>query len=124
MKRFVTILLLGLLISLQTPVGQFFKIPLLIEHFLKHNEANGLSFMGFLAEHYASGHMDADLDEDEQLPFKQIILFSIGFALVSPVIQSGFSVILLKPEKIIFHKNYNPRRHLAGIFHPPRGYSF
>lgn len=120
MKGFVTILLLVLLVSLQTPVVQLFKIPVLIEHFLKHKESTRLSFLGFLEDHYSPGHNDADQDEDERLPFKRIIFFSFGFAILAPVIQSRFSAPLLKTKNSIVVKNFNPRRHLAGIFRPPR----
>ncbi|HET9744643.1 MAG TPA: hypothetical protein VFP97_02955, partial [Chitinophagaceae bacterium] len=69
MRTVATIFLLVLMVSIQTPIGQLFKLPLLIEHFIKHQKRNGVSLIDFLEEHYSSGHNDADLPEDEQLPF-------------------------------------------------------
>ena len=44
-----------------------------------------MSFIGFLEVHYASDHQDAELPEDEQLPFKNTTFSSIDHAVVTPV---------------------------------------
>src|SRR5678815_1966973 len=89
MKRAATIFCLVIMVSIQTPIGQLFKLPLLIEHYIKHQTKDDVSFLSFLADHYATDHNDADLPEDEQLPFKNITFYSIGYAIVSPVIQAN-----------------------------------
>jgi hypothetical protein len=71
MKKGVTIFLLVSMVSLQTPVGQLLKLPLLIEHFIKHQQQDGVSLLAYLQDHYSEDHHDADLPEDEQLPFKK-----------------------------------------------------
>ena len=120
MKSAVPIFLLVLMVSIQTPVGQLFKLPLLIEHFIKHQKQEGVSFLGFLANHYAIDHNDADLPEDEQLPFKNITFYSVGYAIVAPVTQTNVFAPLPSEKKVIFHDIYTPQQHLASIFHPPR----
>ena len=120
MKNAATLFLIVLLVSIQTPVGQFFKLPLLIEHFIKHQKQDGVSIIDFLGNHYLVDHNDADLPEDEQLPFKNITFNSIGYAIVTPVIQANVFVPLPADKEINFPDIYTPQQHLASIFHPPR----
>ena len=120
MKSAVTIFLLVLMVSIQTPVGQLFKLPLLIEHYIKHQKQEGISLIGFLENHYASDHKDADLPEDEQLPFKNITFYSIGYAIVTPILTANVFAPLPTEKKILFPDIYTPQQHLGSIFHPPR----
>jgi hypothetical protein len=120
MKKAVTILLLILMVSIQTPVGQLFKLPLLIEHYLKHQKQEDISFISFLEVHYTSDHMDADFPEDEQLPFKNITFYSIGYAIVTSIVQGNMFAPLLNEKEIILPDIYIPQQHLGSIFHPPR----
>ena len=82
MKFLTTIFLLVLLVSIQTPIGQLFKLPLLIEHFIKHQKQDGVSLFSFLEDHYVLVHNDADRQEDERLPFKNISFYSISYEVV------------------------------------------
>jgi hypothetical protein len=120
MKKAATIFLLVLMVSIQTPFGQLLKLPLLVEHYIKHQKQDGVSLINFLEDHYVSDHQDADLPEDEQLPFKNIMLYSIGYAILTPVVQANVVAPLPTEKKVVFPDTYNPQQHLAGIFHPPR----
>jgi hypothetical protein len=120
MRTAVAIFLLALLASVQTPVGQLFKLPLLVEHFIKHKKQEGVSMLAFLQDHYSSSHDDADRPEDETLPFKNILLYSIGVALVPAAVSTQLHVALFSQQPIIFPLAYTPQQHLASIFHPPR----
>jgi len=115
-----TIFLLTVMVSIQTPLGQLFKLPLLIEHYIKHQKQDGVSLIGFLKDHYASNHKDADLPEDEQLPFKNITFYSMGYAIVTPIIETNAGTPLYTKNKIIFPDTYTIQQHLGSIFHPPR----
>jgi hypothetical protein len=121
MKTTAAIFLMILLVSTQTPMGQLFKLPLLIEHFVKHQKQGGMSLLGFLVEHYTSDHRDADLPEDEQLPFKTIILCNLGNAIVPSLVKTDFSLPATAEKKIMLPDVYSPQQHLSSIFHPPRG---
>jgi hypothetical protein len=73
MKKFAAIFFLFLFIS-TTELKEFFRVPALIEHYLKHKNENGsLSLVNFLAIHYV-GEKENDNDdrEDAQLPFKGV----------------------------------------------------
>lgn len=120
MKIPATIFLLVLMVSLQTPVGQFLKLPLLIEHFIKHQKQDGVTLIDFLSDHYSPGHKDADLPEDEQLPFKNVTFYAIGYAIVPTVIKGIEIIPLPVDKKVIFPETYTPQQHLQCIFHPPR----
>lgn len=120
MRTAVTIFLLVLMASIQTPAGQLLKLPLLIEHFIKHQKQNGVSIVVFLDEHYSTNHNDDDKPEDEQLPFKNITFYAIGYAIMPDVIKANAMAALPGDKKVIFGEIYAPQQHLARIFHPPR----
>lgn len=120
MKTASGIFLLILMLSIQTPLGQLVKLPVLIEHFIKHQKQEGVSLIGFLTDHYATDHNDADLPEDENLPFKNISFNTIGYAIVTPASQPNVFAPLPADKKVIFPGIYTPQLHLVSIFHPPR----
>lgn len=120
MKIAVTIFLLILLVSIQTPLGQLFKFPLLIEHFAKHQQKDKVSLLAFLEDHYSPHHNDADLPEDEQLPFKSTIFYTIGYAVLPGIIKTNAIVPLRADIKVVLPDPYTPQQHLASIFHPPK----
>ena len=120
LKKVTTILLMTLIVSTQTPLGQLLKLPLLIEHLIKHQKQGNISIIDFFQEHYSSQHNDQDLPEDEQLPFKNITFNSIGSAIVAPFVQTNEIRLLPSAQKVIYPECYTPQQHLACIFHPPR----
>lgn len=120
MRTSVTIFFLVLMVFIQTPAGQLLKLPILIEHFMKHQTEDGVSLTGFLQDHYSPGHNDADIPEDEQLPFKNITFYSIGYALIPTVIKTIASNKLPADKKLIFSEACTPQQHIGSIFHPPR----
>jgi hypothetical protein len=120
MKNAATIFLLSILVSIQTPVGQIFKLPLLVEHFIKHQKQEDVSLFDFLKEHYKAGHNDADLPEDEGLPFKNSTVYSMGYVIIPSAIKPRVIVPLLTNKKLIFAKAYVVQPYLSSIFHPPR----
>ena len=119
----MSILLLVLLTTTQTPLGQLWKLPLLIEHFYKHNKQEGVSLLKFLIDHYSAQHEDADQSEDEQLPFKTVMLENIAFAIVPNILKIHFPLTFNIPTEIMLKEIYAPQQHLCTIFHPPRHYA-
>jgi hypothetical protein len=120
MTKVATIVLLTLFSFTQTPLGQLLKLPVLIEHFQKHQEQNGDSLLGFLKDHYATEHQDADQSEDQQLPFKTVLLQNIGFAVVPGFLSNDLFIDLEIPLKVTLNDACAPQQHLSAIFHPPR----
>ena len=118
--RSIASILLVLLTVTQTPLGQLLKLPVLMEHFNKHQENEGVSFLEFLNEHYSKEHNDADHSEDEKLPFKSMTLQSPGFAIVTAIFNEDAALNFTVPGNIILNEFYTPQQHLFAIFHPPR----
>lgn len=118
--KFTATFILILMVSIQTPLGQLFKLPLLVEHFQKHQRQEGISLFHFLEEHYVSDHQDSDLPEDEQLPFKNVTFISIGHALVARINQSVHLTTAAAVSKVMIPEFFVAQQHLVSIFHPPR----
>jgi hypothetical protein len=120
MKTLATILLFSIVVFAQTPLLQLFKIPLLVEHFLAHQEKDTASFLNFLEDHYSANHEDNDWQEDNQLPFKSIPGYAFNNAII-PTINKTSAIIPAVAEKIIIDY-FAPvlQQQLSSIFHPPR----
>ncbi len=85
--------MIGFQVNILTDFYELFRLPLLIEHFLEHQEQEGkLSLIDFLHLHYSTEHNNSDTDEHNQLPFKNhregfqhptlsVVLFSEVFAI-------------------------------------------
>jgi hypothetical protein len=119
MKTAASILLIVFL-SAQTPLGQVFKLPKLIEHFFQHQQQTGTSIISFIIDHYSHEHNDADQSEDQQLPFKTVILCSMGSAVIPAIVQSDFNIRPVCAQNVAVNDVHLPQQHLCSIFHPPR----
>ncbi len=121
MMKNACIIFLGIWMLVQTPLGELLKLPLLVEHFIKHQQAESASIFDFLEEHYTSGqHDDNDAPEDERLPFKTAQFYSLGSALVTPFSNQSLSILMLVEKKIVLQASHIPQKNLSSIFHPPR----
>ena len=68
--RSVTAILLLLLFTAHNELGQLFRLPFFVQHYISHKQQNGnLSLIDFLQEHYNAQHVDDDVATDRQLPF-------------------------------------------------------
>ena len=72
LKKWISILFLSVYLLTATEFNELFKLPLLVEHFMQHNEGNKhIDFWEFLCNHYSTNAIkDSDYDEDMKLPFK------------------------------------------------------
>ena len=120
LKNAAAILLLVLVASVQTPLGQLLKLPLLVEHYCKHQQQTGLSLIDFLDVHYTGHHKDADYPEDQQLPFKNIRFHTMGYALVTSVYAANTIAIPCTEQKLALPGFHLPQQNPGSIFHPPR----
>jgi hypothetical protein len=120
MKSAISIFFLFLVVSVQSPFGQLFKLPFLVEHFMKHRTDQSVSLATFLDDHYISHHHDADLPEDEQLPFKDINFYSFGYAVVPGALQSKVMVLARTETRLILPQIFTLQQHTGSVFHPPR----
>lgn len=126
LKRFFTILLLLTFLTSGTELYQLFKLPFLVEHFLKHKEEDGgISFFDFLSLHYTGQvKYDEDYDSDMKLPFKTCSHGeSMVINAVVPQLKTALSVkecFVLKNEFYLSDISYLPSSYLGTIFQPPK----
>jgi len=125
-KSFTIFLLFFYLISF-TELKEFFKFPILIEHYFEHQVSNkNLTLLNFLANHYSKDTSKfPDFKKDMKLPFKShencigssIIgyfphhLFSIDFNLNNCVENVSPSIF----NEIIYSSSF-----LSTIWQPPK----
>jgi hypothetical protein len=107
---------------------QLLKLPVLIEHFMEHQEQNkDITLIEFLYLHYANGDVrDADYEKDMKLPFKShsnncsaniiAVVANASIKIVFPL-KSNFAElkILIFAKKISFASLYH-----SNIWQPPR----
>lgn len=123
MRKAVSIFFLLIFLVFVTEAGQLFKLPLLVQHYLKHQRSeNGLSFAGFLKTHYLQDHKeDGDKKQDRQLPFKTMNPENICTSFLQP---EAPSIKAFEPPVGKLLSAYLPEFFLSGkpsgIFRPPR----
>ena len=121
MRSLIAILLL-LLFTSQTELGQFFRLPFAVQHYLGHRqEKESLSLLDFLAEHYNNSHNDEDWASDSQLPFKSYNseMLSLVYVPAAPADASLQPVQTSQKPFTLFVKK-EPCRRSFSIFHPPQ----
>jgi hypothetical protein len=88
----------------QTELGQVFKLPVLVHHYLEHQEMdNEMSLADFLSQHYSGDiqHPDDIHGDHAQLPFKTVDVHQ-GLTLSVPTVfeyecnSSSFTASTLK----------------------------
>ncbi|MCV2487580.1 hypothetical protein OD917_21775 [Flavobacterium sp. SH_e] len=83
MRKTIVYIFILLIASNSSFVQQFYKLPILIEHFQEHQKLQGVSFIDFLSMHYWGEDLkDNDGDRDMQLPFKTISSSSPQFVFI------------------------------------------
>lgn len=108
-----------------TELSQLLRIPLLIEHFIEHNqEGNHLSIADFFHMHYfEKQHMDADYDKDMQLPFKTIDGNTMQVMAFIPFTHPYLKVKPFYTKTVKFdayHSLFIDDTYLSSIWQPPR----
>jgi len=123
MNKVIAIFLITIFLCANTSIGQFLKIPNLIEHYKEYQTEVNIdsnSFTQFLKVHY-SKNTDNNKKEHQNLPFKTFdnsthVLFtfsSVSFRL--EVIKSLISV-----KKKFFYKNSFKSNLFTSIWLPPK----
>lgn len=126
MKKSISIFFFAIYLLSTTQCGELLKLPILIEHYLEHKqEDKNLSFLDYLAIHYAHGNPhDADYEKDMKLPFKSINnsnLVSITFC--NPILQFKGVLIVNYCENKKQFSDYSftySSAFLSAIWQPPK----
>ncbi|MEC5144755.1 hypothetical protein [Chitinophaga sp. 212800010-3] len=124
MKK-AAIVLLALYFLGTTEAGQILKLPLLVEHYVKHKADDpNITIFSFLKMHYTGPVVyDADYAQDMQLPFKTCLnFFTITPPSILPVTpQYTFKVPVVRaPRRKIINDEVPPYLYQPDIFQPPQ----
>lgn len=122
-RRFAWFFLVLFLLQ-STQLGEFIKLPALVNHYLQHRDQNAnITLLHFLKIHYLDKQeVDDDYAQDMQLPFKTLDNHNLAMQLSLPPFyrvehRIGFS--LVKTASV-----YRPPLYAllfsASIFQPPR----
>lgn len=102
---------------------QFYKLPVLLQHFKEHQEIKKISFIDFLEMHYwGEDAKDNDADRDMQLPFKNISGNSLQLVFVPAdkiYIHIPFNADFLQSGIIPYTSNLHSNPSLFDVFRPP-----
>jgi hypothetical protein len=107
-----------------TSLGQLFKLPVLVIHFMEHQERDrSVDLLDFLSMHYWGQDIDDnDQDRDLQLPFKTVEQHTIAQVIVT----HPYQIIIEKPTVLantsqpVFSETDLNNPALAALFRPPR----
>ncbi|MEO8961039.1 MAG: hypothetical protein ABI325_04105 [Ginsengibacter sp.] len=125
MKNFFAISFLFIYLFSTTELSQLLKMPLLVEHFIEHQEVNShLTLSQFLYMHYAMDDVqDADYAKDMKLPFKT---HDNCLASIINVYLPSQKVVITKPIQFIKDQHFKTQEQflqstfLSNIWQPPR----
>lgn len=123
MNKVIAIFLITIFLCANTSIGQFLKIPNLIEHYKEYQaevNSDSNSFTQFIRVHY-SKNTDNNKKEHQNLPFKTFdnsthVLFT--FSTVSFRLELTKSLISVK--KKFFYKNSFKSNLFTSIWLPPK----
>jgi len=125
MKRWSAILFLFIYLLGATNACQLLKLPLLVSHYIKHKQESPYITLGsFFKMHYIDPQpMDADYNEDMQLPFKTT---PVTLCRNMPLFVSMLPVVAIQPPvldkqlQLVFNDDIPSAFEVHNIFQPPR----
>ncbi|WJS96703.1 hypothetical protein NYQ10_09650 [Flavobacterium johnsoniae] len=123
MQKRIIYIFIFLIASNSSFVQQFYKLPILIEHFQEHQKLQNVSFIDFLSMHYWGEDLnDNDDDRDMQLPFK--VIGSSSFHLVfilddKDLLPTPFNLDLPQSKIPTYRSDLFSDPNLLSLFRPP-----
>ncbi|WP_417941189.1 hypothetical protein [Flavobacterium sp. RS13.1] len=123
MRKTIVYIFILLIASNSSFIQQFYKLPVLIQHFEEHKQLMDLSFMDFLSMHYWGEDLkDNDGDRDMQLPFKTISNSSFHFVFIlddKDLLPAPFNLELPQLKIPTYRSNLHSDPNLLSLFRPP-----
>lgn len=123
-KTGIFIIFLILLVN-NISLGQVYKLPVLINHFIEHQQRDGkVTFLDFMSMHYWGKDIDDnDQDKDMQLPYKNFSnnTVQIPFCPLSKIIT--LKTVCYSYERVfeVRKKNLFSNTILSCLLRPPIG---
>lgn len=123
MRKGIIYIFIFLIVSNIGFFQQFYKLPILIEHYNEHQQRQNVSFIDFLEMHYWGEDLnDNDTDRDMQLPFKHISSASFQLVFVpadKPAFYIPFNIGFSEFRIIPYTSNLYSNPALFSVFRPP-----
>ncbi|WP_343707006.1 hypothetical protein [Flavobacterium sp.] len=123
MRKLIVYIFIFLIASNSSFVQQFYKLPILIEHYQEHRQLMDLSFIDFLSMHYWGEDLkDNDADRDMQLPFKTISNSSFHFVFIlhdKDLLPVPFNLELPQSKIPTYRSDLFSDPNLLSLFRPP-----
>lgn len=123
MRKQIIYIFIFLIASNSSFVQQFYKLPILIEHYQEHKQLMDLSFIDFLSMHYWGEDLkDNDADRDMQLPFKTISSSSLHFVFIlddKDLLPLPFNPELPQLKIPTYRSDLHSDPNLLSLFRPP-----
>ena len=120
--RTLTAILLLLLFTAQTELGQLLRLPFAVQHYIAHREENkGLTLVDFLKEHYNAHHDDGDMTADKQLPFNNYNseILTLVYVPTAPP-ETALQPAPMSQKPFTFFTGAPLCARSFAIFHPPQ----
>lgn len=122
MKKIIAIFLLSSFLCANTSIGQLFKIPNLIEHYIEHQyeaEDTSISILDFLKIHYSKSS-EKNHDDHQNLPFKTIDHLMSVFTFCNDVYQIQLVNFVTSFKKKFFYQSRFQSKLISVIWLPPK----
>lgn len=123
MRKLIVYIFIFLIASNSSFVQQFYKLPILIEHYQEHKKLMDLNFIDFLSMHYWGEDLkDNDGDRDMQLPFKTISTSSFHFVFIlddKDLLPVLFNLELPESKIPTYRSDLFSDPNLLSLFRPP-----
>ncbi|WP_426670416.1 hypothetical protein ACPPVU_04050 [Mucilaginibacter sp. McL0603] len=122
MQRRIARLFLLIFLMQVTPLGEFARLPLLVQHYMQHKHLHPeTTIYGFFKMHYLDKTVvDSDYDQDMQLPFKTVHAhFAVQMSMPQASLTLSNVFFPLIKEDITNLQFILPNSSLSSIFKPP-----
>lgn len=123
MQKRIIYIFIFLIASNSSFVQQFYKLPILIEHFQEHQKLQNVSFVDFLSMHYWGEDLnDNDDDRDMKLPFKTINNSSPSFVFIlddKNLLPVPLNLDLPQSKIPVYNSDLFSDPNLLSLFRPP-----
>ena len=109
-----------------TELNELFKLPLLVDHFVQHNEGNKhVNFWDFLCDHYSTNTIkDTDYEEYMKLPFKSQSHFeknnTINSFCFELSVYSNNLISFTVKDFVFISEQFNNNSSINTIWQPPK----
>ncbi|WP_129747006.1 hypothetical protein [Flavobacterium anhuiense] len=123
MRKQIVYIFIFLIASNSSFVQQFYKLPVLMQHYQEHKQLMDLSFLDFLSMHYWGEDLkDNDSDRDMQLPFKTINSSSVHFVFIledKDLLPVPFNPEIPQSKIPTYRSDLFSDPNLLSLFRPP-----